>query len=76
MGRLGSSFVVGSTALLCASVIFGSRIFPSEAAAIQIVGGLVLGVLASIVLYAVMETVARQVSVHVVHIADWPSYVR
>jgi hypothetical protein len=72
MGRLWSSFVVGSTALLCTGVIFGSRIFPSEAAAVQIVGGLVLGVLASIVLYAVMETMARQVSVHVVHIADWP----
>lgn len=68
MGRVWGPFVLGSTALLCASVIYSSQIFPNWEQPTQIVAGLALWIFASIVLYAVMET--RQVTV--VHIADWP----
>jgi len=71
MGRFGGLFIVGSTALVCATVIFSSPIFPASwELATQIVAGLVLGTLASIVLYVIME-IARQPTI-VVPIADWP----
>jgi hypothetical protein len=72
MRRLFGWFVVGSTALLCASVIYSSQIFPDWGQPTQIVGGLVLGTLASVVLYALMRTMPRGVRVNIVHIADWP----
>ena len=73
MGRLWGLFVVGSTALVCAAVIFSSHIFPTSwEQATQIVGGLVSGTLASVVLYVIMESIACHVRVHVVPIADWP----
>ena len=52
MGRLWGSLVTCSVAVLFASVLLAPRIFPRWEEATQIVGGLVLGAVASVVLYA------------------------
>lgn len=59
MGNLKYPFVAGAAALMIGGLLLSPRIFPRMEDAVMLAGGLLLGALASVVLYAVMRAIAR-----------------
>jgi hypothetical protein len=60
MRRLLYPLLGGSASLVILSLLFSSRFFPRWGDAQQLLGGLAVGALASVVLYAVMRAVAER----------------
>ena len=60
MGQLWYPFIAGCAALLIAGAVLGQTMFPRLPSEQQVIYGLLMGILASVVLYAVMRAIAER----------------
>jgi hypothetical protein len=60
MRRLKMPFLAGSASLIIIGALAGQHLFPRWESENQLIGGLIIGVLASVVLYAMMRAIAER----------------
>jgi hypothetical protein len=60
MRRLMMPFLAGGSSLIIIAVLSGPHLFPRWSSQEQLIGGLVIGVLATVVLYAIMRAIAER----------------
>jgi hypothetical protein len=60
MGRLKMPFVAAAAALIIIAVLSSERLFPRWPHEDQLISGLIVGVLGTVVLYAVMRAIAKR----------------